>query len=212
MLAAFQDISIIVPVGPDEDLHCAMVSEVKRCVPLAEVIVKSEGSRAKSMNAGAEVASRRYLWFLHADSKVSVEGLHALVLAIRARPLALHYFDLAFIDDGPASMWLNSLGAWGRSHLLGVPFGDQGLCIRKELFEAIGNYPEDVKYGEDHVFVWRARQYGVQLNCVGSKLYTSARKYAKHGWWRLTLLYQFLWMKQALPEWAKLLSHQNTRV
>ncbi len=95
-------------------------------------------------------------------------------------------------------------GALFRSRALGVPFGDQGFCIKKTIFNKLGGFPEGLPYGEDHVFVWRARQQGIDLQPLGVKLYTSARKYKKHGWLKTTILTQYLWIKQALPEWQKL--------
>ena len=85
-----------------------------------------------------------------------------------------------------------------------MPFGDQGLCIRKDLFQSIKGFREDLPYGEDHVLVWTARQWHIELQPVGAMLYTSARKYKKYGWVKTTLIHQYLWMKQALPEWKKL--------
>ena len=101
-------------------------------------------------------------------------------------------------------MQLNEWGAWFRSQVLGIPFGDQGFCLHRKLYEQIGKFPESAEYGEDHLLVWHARQAGIKLRCTGSALTTSARKYKHHGWGALTLKFQFLWIKQALPELWKL--------
>jgi len=99
-------------------------------------------------------------------------------------------------------------GARLRSRILKVPFGDQGFCIKKALFHKLEGFPEDLPYGEDHVFVWKIRQHGTELQPTGAILYTSARKYKKHGWLKTTLLHQYLWIKQAWPEWKKLKKRQ----
>jgi GT2 family glycosyltransferase len=98
-------------------------------------------------------------------------------------------------------MCINRWGVHFRSRILKVPFGDQGFCIRKDMFQILGGFPDNVPYGEDHIFVWKARQQGVKLQPVCSTLYTSARKYKKHGWLKTTLLHQYLWVKQAWPQW-----------
>jgi GT2 family glycosyltransferase len=69
-----------------------------------------------------------------------------------------------------------------------MPFGDQGFCISKTLFHEIGGYPEKAPYGEDLLFVWKAKETGVKLHHVPSKLITSARHYQETGWFKLTLL------------------------
>ncbi|NOZ42190.1 MAG: glycosyl transferase family 2, partial [Alphaproteobacteria bacterium] len=57
----------------------------------------------------------------------------------------------------------------------------------------------------DHLLVWHARQAGIPLHCTGVALITSARKYRQYGWGRLTINYQLLWLRQALPELLRLI-------
>jgi len=87
-----------------------------------------------------------------------------------------------------------------RSRFFGAPYGDQGLFIAREHFTACNGYPEDVPYGEDLLFVLRAQQAGLKLHRIPSRLLTSARKYGKHDWLRLTILYQWRWLRMAWRE------------
>ncbi|HEC00418.1 MAG TPA: glycosyl transferase family 2 [Sphingomonadales bacterium] len=217
-------VSIIIPLGPDEDQLAPLLADLAALAPEAEVILVSctnpvacaphirqiiaKQGRASQQNAGAEAASRDFLWFLHADSRLSQRGVDALAEALKIAPAALHYFHLKFRDDGPRGMGLNEWGARFRSEILGVPFGDQGFCLSVENFNHIGRFPEDVAYGEDHLLVWHARQAGVKLRCVGAALETSARKYSAHGWGALTLKYQYYWVRQALPELWQLIRNR----
>lgn len=170
------------------------------------ILVQSCAGRAMEMNAGSKFASGRFFWFLHADSQFTKEALDALDLSLIKNPQALHFFRLTFIKEGEVSA-LTGLNQWGariRSEFFKVPFGDQGFCISKDNFHCIGGYPEDVRVGEDHVFLWHARQQGIKPMCTKAELFTSARKYDSIGWGRLTLKYQYLWIKQAIPEFLKL--------
>lgn len=219
-----EKLSIIIPLGPDEDQLGPLMNDLNRLGLAAEIIVvscgdmtledsgkksirviKSPPGRARQQNAGAHAASREFLWFLHADSRLSERIIAALEVAVEARPEALHYYHLKFRRDGPAGMAVNEWGAWFRSEILRIPFGDQGFCLRKDIFHQIGSFPQDAPYGEDHLLVWHARQAGVKLRCTGAALPTSARKYAAHGWLALTVKYQWRWIRQALPEACKLL-------
>jgi rSAM/selenodomain-associated transferase 2 len=164
----------------------------------------SPAGRAEQMNTGARAATGAHLWFLHADTQLAHDSLSALLQAMQRHPADLLYFDLIFLNDASRLMRLNAWGVWFRSHVLHVPFGDQGFCIARQLFHTLGGYPEGLPYGEDHVFVWRARQHGMAITPVNSTLYTSARKYQQHGWLKTTVMHQYLWLKQAWPEWRLL--------
>ena len=78
-----------------------------------------------------------FLWFLHADSRFTNKTIPALLNSIKKAPKKLHYFNLQF-NDNSLLLKLNNLGVWLRSHILGMPFGDQGFCIAKKLFTKIG--------------------------------------------------------------------------
>lgn len=168
-----------------------------------QIWLSTRMGRAAQMNAGAAAARGEFLWFLHLDSRFQPQLIDQFVDNLTCWPQRLHYSLLRF-SDGPARMPLNGLGANLRSLLLGVPFGDQGLAVHKDCFAKIGGYPE-ADYGEDHLFVWYARQQGIKLKCCFNYLSTSARKYENKGWLQLTCLYQKRWLTQAWPEFLKLL-------
>ncbi len=184
-------VSIIIPTAPGETAQEQLLEDLKYLNN--EVIVSSEGSRAKSLNGGAARARHGFLWFLHADSRISAQNIVGLEQALEKNPDALHYFDLAYAGGGLATF--NARGANIRSRLLGLPYGDQGFCIAKNLFNEIGGYPEDVPYGEDLLFIRLAKRAGITLNRIPSKLVTSARKYQQQGWLKLTALHQWKMLK-----------------
>jgi hypothetical protein len=201
----FEKISIIIPVYKQETQLEALLADLSPIKDRAEIIIKSEGSRAKSLNAGVASATRPFLWFLHADSRVNELNLKVLATALEEKPDDLHYFGLAFDHDGPVLTIFNAWGANWRSRLFGVPYGDQGFCLSKKQFVKANGYPEDVTYGEDLLFIWHARQAGLHLHRLPSKLLTSARKYNQRGWLRLTLLYQWRWIGMSIPEALKMI-------
>jgi GT2 family glycosyltransferase len=150
-------------------------------------VLQSAPGRAIQQNLGAAGASTAYLWFLHADSRLAADTLPALRDFLARDSGALGYFDLRFDDDGPACMRVNAFGARLRSRCLGLPFGDQGLVLPRTAFESLGGFDARIGRGEDHDLVWRARHAGLPLHALEATLYTSARRYAEHGWWRTTV-------------------------
>ena len=193
-------LSVIIPARPGEPGLAALVAALEDEPAVDEVLVSTEGGRARSLNAGAARARGELLWFLHADSRLAPDTVTRLLAAAARQPDALLFFDLAFLDDASPLVRLNQWGGNLRARLLRLPFGDQGLACRREVFARIGPYSEDAPYGEDHLLVWRAHRARVPVCPVGAPLATSARTYAAHGWLRLTLSYQYRWLKQAAPE------------
>ena len=154
--------------------------------------------RASQQNAGAHAAPENvYLWFVHADSQLHDTTLPALLRFVRSGTQALGYFDLRFLNDGPALTRINAAGAWVRSRALHMPFGDQGLVLPSAAFTKLGGFNPELPCGEDHDLVWRARQSGLALRALRAPLYTSARKYARLGWLRTTCQHLLITARQA---------------
>ena len=209
-------LAIVVPAGPGDSawhglllqLGAAHAREIALVLPVSEpetpvelpgnvTVVLSAAGRARQLNAGAAATSADWLWFVHADSRVTAATLAALHRFVAADADAVGYFDLRFLADGPRLTALNTLGAWLRSRWLGLPFGDQGLLMPRRVFAAIGGFDERPRGGEDHALVWSARRLGVPLQPLRAPIFTSARKYAQRGWWATTARHLRLTCAQA---------------
>lgn len=212
MHAALAKLTVVVPVGPGDTLPPPLRGQLAALPRGTQVHMVCAGTmqadsiqallyaqpgpqwlctaappgRASQQNAGAAAAARDWLWFLHADATLTPDTLPALARFIDDGADALGYFDLHFLDDGPALMRLNAFGARLRSRWLGLPFGDQGLVLPRATFARLGGFDTALTCGEDHDLVWRARRADVPLRAIGAPLYTSARKYAERGWWTTT--------------------------
>ena len=220
------DLAVVVPIGPGDGSWRALLTDLAPLPATARVVLVATRARdlpaptdplpigfaaelvsmvtargrAVQQNAGAAAAERRFLWFLHADSRLDRTTLAALAASLAAAPDALGYFDLRFRDDGPLAVQLNALGAFVRSRWLGLPFGDQGLFLAHELFERIGGFDPTLDAGEDHALVWAAWRHGIPLRAAGAPIYTSARTYAEHGWLQTTAQHVWLTAAQAWRE------------
>ena len=170
-----------------------------------QTISTNISGRAHNLNAGAKHATGEFLWFLHADSILDKNTTSNLIKNIKKHPNNLHYCNLKFSNSN-FLMKLNTIGVFFRSNILGIPFGDQAFCIKRSLFHQLGGFCESTPYGEDHLFIWKAKQNNIKITSIKAYLYTSSRKYRKYGlrsWIKTTLLHQYLWLKQALPEYFK---------
>lgn len=206
--------SFVVPVGPGDGAWRALLQDLDHAPGDSEVVlvfasghlptlpppapircIEAPASRARQLNAGIAAARLPHVCLLHADSRVPAAAFDALQ---RFEPdgQELGYFDLRF-HDGPRRMALNALGAWVRSRLFGLPFGDQGLCARRTLFDQLGGFDPDIGPGEDHALVWRLRLCGGRLRPLRAAIFTSARRYVEHGWSATTFGFLRLTLDQA---------------
>jgi hypothetical protein len=197
-------ISVIIPMHANETAHHGLVQFFETYDDL-EIILSEGFNRAQAMNKGAQQAKCDYLWFVHADTKLSEINIKKLVRALDLYPQQIHYFDLKFSQDAPCLTYLNGWGANIRSQFLGLPWGDQAFCVSREVFLLLGEYDETLQYGEDHMLIWKAHHKSIKLNRINESIETSARQYKKKGWLALTVTRQYLWVKQALPPFFKLI-------
>ncbi|MFI8609148.1 glycosyltransferase [Pseudomonas sp. AOB-7] len=147
-------------------------------------LLHSPPGRARQMNAGAAQAGGDYLWFLHADTRLSPACLAALQQALVDEP-GWGRFDLRLSGAGP-SLWLIGQMINLRSRLTGIASGDQGIFVRRELFESLGGYA-DIPLMEDLELCRRLRRVA-RPRCLRPPLSTSSRRWEQHGTWRTVWL------------------------
>jgi hypothetical protein len=97
-------------------------------------------------------------------------------------------------------MKINEWGVRFRCFFLKTPFGDQGLCMSKKVFEKIGPYNTQALYGEDHLLIRCARAKKVSIKSFKAPIYTSARKYTNNGWLKTTIKHQKMWYIQIFKD------------
>ncbi|MET4073050.1 TIGR04283 family arsenosugar biosynthesis glycosyltransferase [Hymenobacter sp. UYCo722] len=136
--------------------------------------------RAAQLNHGAQHSSGRLLYFLHADS-FPPPGFLIELRQAAAQGYGSGCFRLAF--DHPH--WFLRFSAWcTRLPILLVRFGDQSLFVRRELFEQVGGFREELHLMEDQELVQRL-QAQAPFRLLPRAVTTSARKYLANGVFRL---------------------------
>jgi rSAM/selenodomain-associated transferase 2 len=197
----FNDLSIVIPVGPGDWAWQGLLDELAILQTAPEIIlsacqslpdgvslpmnvrwISGEQGRAVQLNAGANAARGGIVWFLHADSRFAANTLESLGHFLHSEANGIGYFRLIFAEDGPVMTRINAWAANLRSRLLHLPFGDQGFILRQCLFKQLNGFDPSVKLGEDLDFVVRARAAGVTLQALSGFLITSVRRYQQHGW------------------------------
>ena len=142
-------------------------------------LVRTPPGRARQMNAGAAVAEGEWLLFLHADSSLPAGWLEAFEHL--SPQMSGGWFRFA-LDDAAWQARVIERGVGWRVRVFGLPYGDQGLFVRRTIFRQLGGY-RDLPLMEDVDFVRRLHRQGrvVELPLA---LSTSSRRWRRDGWWR----------------------------
>lgn len=188
LLAREPGVEVVVVDGGSDDGSGDVVA---RCTGVR--LIAGQRGRARQMNAGARAATGTTILFLHADTRLP-DGAGAAIEAALADPAIVGgRFDVRLDSSRPL------LGVVGwmmnqRSRLSGISTGDQGIFVRRAVFEEIGGYA-DIPLMEDVDLTRRLKRRG-RLAALRLRVTTSARKWDGEGavrtialMWTLRLLY-----------------------
>jgi rSAM/selenodomain-associated transferase 2 len=146
-------------------------------------VVQSTPGRGGQLAQGAAQARFPWLLFLNADT-VLEEGWERSATSFMRRvdrgerPPAAGAFTFRLDDKGIAPRLLERL-VHLRCKILRMPYGDQGLLIPRQLFDAVGGY-KDLPIMED---IDLARRLGRRrLAMLDATALTSAERYKRHGY------------------------------
>lgn len=203
-------LSIVIPVINEEEAlpRClAALREVAGELPPHEIIVVDGGStdrtrewaqrygvcllsalrgRGPQMNAGAAAAQGSWLLFLHADCRLSPQACRRLRQICSENPLAGGCFSQKIDHPNPIYRWIAWTGN-ARARLQKIFYGDQGIFVRRDIFNALGGYPP-FPILEDVAFTEKLRAAG-PVAVQKEKIICSARRWEKTGIFSTTLLY-----------------------
>ena len=190
-------ISVIIPALNEVENILNAITSVRRQDQAVEIIVVDGGSvddtpeiarshatvlssprgRAAQMNAGARHASGDVLLFLHSDSALASGALAQLRKTLDNPRSVGGSFTLAFDAD---NFWLRCYAFCSTIDWLCFRYGDQGIFVRRSIFEAMGGYAE-IPLMEDIDFMRRMPRYGQRCLIRQYPVTTSARRFLEHG-------------------------------
>jgi rSAM/selenodomain-associated transferase 2 len=178
---------IIVVDGGSSDATCSVARELG-----ARVLLAPRG-RGAQLRIGAAAANAPLLCFLHADVRLDPPALRQLERLAESQPAGAYAFRLA-IERAGLAYRIVEWGANVRSRWGGLPYGDQGLLVRREDYDAAGGYPP-VPLMEDVALV-RALHRTTRIRILPAAVRASARRWEQDGairrtWanWRLLLAF-----------------------
>ena len=193
-------VTVVIPVLHDAEAAAALLAQIP-ATPEVDLMVVDGGDdpglesvvaahdrarlrrapagRAHQMNAGSADAAGEWLLFLHADSTLPPAWLPAI--AHLDSDVAGGWFRFALDDAAWQARVIERLVAWRVRHLR-LPYGDQGLFVRRRVFQSLGGFRE-LPLLEDVEFVRRLVRAGRVVE-LPMALGTSSRRWRRDGWFR----------------------------
>ena len=176
---------VIVVDGGSNDNTCSISK------PLSDKVITSESGRALQMNNGAAHSENDILWFLHADTLIFDKSVEQVQQALNKNDWGRFNVKLSgsHILFRLIEKMMNV-----RSCLTGIATGDQGIFVKKYVFNAVNGYPnillmEDIEISKKLKLISRPI-------CIKEKLTTSSRRWEEKGilstvllMWKFRLLY-----------------------
>ncbi|MBV11572.1 TIGR04283 family arsenosugar biosynthesis glycosyltransferase [Rubinisphaera sp.] len=202
------DISIVIPalneaerIGrlietlqnlPDfEELECEIIvidggsqDETTEAATNADLVLISPRGRAIQLNTGAEQASGEILLFLHADCELTTGALLDAKSQLE-KPGVIAGCYSQQIDAASHRYRMMEWGNRQRVRWLGWSYGDQGLYLRRDIFNSLGGFPQE-PFLEDLIFSKRLKKLG-RIAVSRQKIIVSPRRWQKKGLLRQTI-------------------------
>ncbi len=150
-------------------------------------VVESPPGRGRQLAVGASIATGDTLLFLHADTSLP-SGFDDYIFRALDQPRVCAGAFRLLIDAEGRSFRLIERMVNFRSRARQMPYGDQAIFVRADVFHQAGGFP-DLPIMEDYVLIRRLRRIG-RIEIAPATVVTSARRWIKHGVWRTTVLNQ----------------------
>ena len=146
--------------------------------------LRTQQGRAEQQNAGARCARGDVLLFLHADNWLEARSTGQIADALSNPSVLGGAFEQQIEAPGFFYRFLERGNAL-RAKRLGLPYGDQGIFMRRSTFESLGGFPK-IRLMEDYLLMKKFRNLSKPVLLPGP-IHVSARRWQRHGLVRQTL-------------------------
>jgi rSAM/selenodomain-associated transferase 2 len=174
-----QGCELIVVDGGSTDHSMAIAT------PWVDHVLTACKGRAAQMNAGARAASGDILWFLHGDSLPPPAAADLIRTTLNRSGHIWGRFDVRLSGSRPLLRVVEALMN-ARSRLTGIATGDQGIFVRRTVFEQVGGYP-NIALMEDLALSHALKRISRPV-CLRQRLLSSSRRWEQNGVWKTILL------------------------
>lgn len=141
-------------------------------------VFQTRSGRASVMNFGAQKAEGDILLFLHADCILPDNAFALLRGVLGDKRVAAGGFDLG-ISDPRVRFRIIESAATIRAHMTSLIYGDQGMFLKKDIFDSIGGFA-DIPLMEDIEISLRLKKLG-KIVFLRPPMKASPRRWLREG-------------------------------
>lgn len=171
---------IVVDGDPQESTLEALTQDYTHVTRL-----RSQPGRGTQLNVGAQAARGTVLLFLHVDTQLPEQAFHQILETCQSEQWVGGAFDLTIASPRLILKVIGKVSSW-RSRLTRIPYGDQAIFVRKQIFEEVQRFP-DVPIMEDVALMRRLKRGGHKIKISSTSVRVSPRRWEKEGILRCTL-------------------------
>lgn len=147
--------------------------ETRALIPDCFRVIEAPRGRGSQLNAGAEASVGDVLFFLHVDSVLPSDPLREIERVIKRHRAGC--FGVSFRPSSPVLLLCQVMSQL-RCAVRGIAYGDQGIFVRRDLFEEVSGFPP-LPFMEDLEFSYALRACGVRFGMARRRIVTSSRRF-----------------------------------
>lgn len=178
------DTEVLMVDGGSEDETVALCQQYP-----VKLLSSSQTGRAWQLNQGAAQARGDILLFLHLDSRLPLDHVQQIEQTLAQPGVVAGAFQFRVALPGWSYRGLETLVNW-RSHRWQLPYGDQGLFIKRQKFWQLGGFAA-LPLLEDYEWVRRLHHHG-SVAIAPSPVLCSGRRWQQLGLVRTTCINQVI--------------------
>lgn len=149
-------------------------------------VQKSDRGRGNQIRQGIAASQGEIILILHADTFFTQSPFEEIQQA--CQNFKMGAFHIHF-DDTTFMMKAVAFSSHMRLLFRRIAFGDQGMFMTREFYNQLGGF-EPIALMEDYDFSLRAKQALDAIYVSETPIYSSARRFKKHGIWKMIFIMQ----------------------
>lgn len=169
-------------------VDCGSSDKTVDCIKRKEVIImlnpRLAGKKCRSLRMGTNIAQGEVLLFLDADSLVPQHYDASIEKALENPEVVGGAFEFA-LDKKGISFFLVTLINRIRYRFRKRFYGDQGVFVRKDVYQKAGGVPERALL--ETAYLCKNLQKLGKLQLISQPMVTSSRRFTDGGVWRVFL-------------------------
>jgi glycosyltransferase involved in cell wall biosynthesis len=180
---SFKDYEIIIADAGSEDRTLEIARNFGCKIVLG-------GLPAKGRNEGAKAARGDIFLFMDADNIYLADNfLEQLITEFEKRNLDVASFPIYPQGNGIDKFFYGIYNWWAKSAQKFSVWATNSVLVKKEIFEKINGFDEEIKIAEDHDFAKRAARIGKFGFIKTEPVLTSTRRFERDGRFKTYLKY-----------------------